>query len=87
MRQCNSYGREQDSIAQTVVAKPISYTIPFCPVKEFLGRWPEQGNHVCQMIYVVLFILWSSSRVEQISVPKQVPDLQTIISVNCHLVR
>jgi hypothetical protein len=29
-----------------------------------------------EMIDIVLFILWTSSGAEQISVPKQLPDLQ-----------
>jgi hypothetical protein len=73
-------------MAHTILIKPILYAIPFRPLKKFLRRWPEQGNHVRQMIDVVLLILWSSSGAEQISVPKQVPDLQDIISVDRRLV-
>ena len=66
----------------TILTKPILYAIPFRPLKKFLWRWPEQDNHVRQMIDVVLLILWSSSGAKQISVPKQVPDLQDIIRVD-----
>jgi hypothetical protein len=62
-------------MTHTILIKPILYAIPFRPLKKFHWRWPEQGNHVRQMIDIVLLILWSSSGAEQISVPKQVPDL------------
>ena len=52
------------------------YAIPFRPLKKFLRWWPEQGDHMREVIDVVLFILWTSSGAEQISVPKQVPDLK-----------
>ena len=73
-------------MVHTILTKPILYAIPFRPLKKFLWGWPEQGNHVRQMVDVVLLILWSSSGAEQISVPKQVPDLQDIISVDRRLV-
>jgi hypothetical protein len=65
-----------DSRIHTVLIKPITYAIPFRPLKKFLRRWPEQGDHMREVIDIVLFILWTSSGAEQISVLKQVPDLQ-----------
>ena len=65
-----------DSGIRTVFIKPVTYAIPFRSLKKFLRRWPEQGNHMREVIDVVLFILWTSSGAEQISVPKQVPNLQ-----------
>lgn len=65
----------------TVSIKPSLDTIRLRPLKKFLRRRPKQGNHMRNVIYIVLLIFGSSSGEEQIPLSEHVPDLLDFIII------